>query len=161
MFRNTIFCLLLLSCSSPAKEAAKPSPFYFPDKPPQMNWCKVQSPEAVALFPDGTDGHKRYFLLKPGIFRFLAKQGNATASCMLTVDDSGRVGVYTADLLPECMSRRNRFSLDEAEQLHYQGEKYIAYTLSIAPTSYGPAIFVQDRGTLQTGFNVYRCADCR
>ncbi len=146
--------------STPESNTPSESPFYFPDKPPTGDWCTVVAREAVPLFPEAGDADRKYMLIQPGVYRLVAQLGNSTSSCMLTISEAGRVGVYTSAQLPNCLSNQQGYRLGADGKLHYHNDRNLGYTLSAEDTAYGKAIFLKPGSKGQMGFNIYRCDNC-
>lgn len=153
--------LLVTSCQSPQRHSDMNSPFYFPQTPPETDWCAGGADEAVPLFPQTGDDLRLFFIRKPGVYRLLAKVGNSTTACLLRIDEQGRVGVFTADQLPTCAARREGFSIGSTGHLHYENDRQLGFDLQADSSAYGPAIFVSPKSDHAMGFNLYRCNNCR
>ena len=162
MIHKLICCFFLLAaCQSPPLKTDIDSLFYFPQAPPQSDWCAGGADEAVPLFPQTGDDLRLFFIQKPGVYRLLAKVGNSTTACLLRIDEKGRIGVYTADMLPTCTARREGFSIGSTGNLHYENDRQLGFDLQADSSAYGPAIFVSPRSEHAMGFNLYRCNNCR
>lgn len=146
--------------SAPGGSTPPESLFYFPENPPSSDWCGIVATEAVPLFPEAGASNRQYMLLQPGVYRLIAQLGNSTSSCMLSVSEAGRVGVYTSAQLPTCLSNQQGYRLEGAATLRYHNERNLGYALSAEDTAYGKAIFLQPESKGQMGFNIYRCANC-